>query len=65
MKLQTLSGVDEAIGGRPKSQSPKQRHSFYLNAKESAFLKEYAQQNDITVSELVRILLQRFFKRKV
>jgi len=59
MKLQTLEGIDKAMGGRPKTQSPKRRHSFYLNAKESALLKQYTRDKDISVSELVRELIKK------
>jgi len=58
MKLQTLEGLDKAIGGRPKAPASKRRHSFYLSAKESELLKKYAHDNDITVSAIVRTLIK-------
>tara|TARA_B100000809_G_C14844693_1_gene426079 strand:- start:119 stop:307 length:189 start_codon:yes stop_codon:yes gene_type:complete len=62
MKLQTLEGLDKAIGGRPKAPTSKRRHSFYLNAKESELLKVYVRDNDTTVSELVRGMLKPMLK---
>lgn len=54
MKLQSLKGLEKSIGGRPKSQQQKRRHTFYLSESESETLKSYSLENDITISELVR-----------
>jgi hypothetical protein len=62
MKLQTLSGIDKSIGGRPKAQSQKRRHAFYLSESESELLKSYSLENDIAVSELVRHLVKQILK---
>lgn len=64
MNLQTLTSLEKSIGGRPKTTSPKRRHSFYLHPKESELLKEYSRKNDITVSELVRNLIKQVVKVK-
>jgi hypothetical protein len=64
MKLQTLEGIDKTMGGRPKTQFPKRRHSFYLNAKESELLKEYVSDNEVTVSQLVRSLINKVIKNE-
>ncbi|PKH31457.1 hypothetical protein [Shewanella sp. ALD9] len=58
MKLQTLKSLEDSIGGRPKTLAPKQRHTFYLNPKESKLLKAYARDKDICVSQLVRNLIK-------
>jgi len=62
MKLQTLSDIEQSFGGRPKSSSPKMRHSFYLSQEESELLKEYATNNDFSVSEMVRRLIRPLIK---
>jgi hypothetical protein len=59
MKLQTLESLKQSIGGRPKALATKQRHTFYLNHKESELLKAYARDKDITVSGLVRNLIKK------
>jgi hypothetical protein len=64
MKLQTLEGVGKTMGGRPKTQSPKRRHSFYLNAKESELLKIYVNDNEVTVSQFVRSLINGVINSK-
>ncbi|MDG1732373.1 MAG: hypothetical protein P8M49_10680 [Thalassotalea sp.] len=60
MKMQTLSELEYAIGGRPKMKlrQKKIRLSFYLNIKEAALLKKHAEINDVTVSQIVRELLK-------
>lgn len=62
MKLQTLSGIDKSIGGRPKADSQKRRHAFYLSETESELLKLYAFKNDVSVSALVRDLVKQTLK---
>jgi len=59
MKLQTLESLESSIGGRPKTLNPKQRHTFYLNQKESELLTVYVSDNDTTVSGLVRKLIKQ------
>jgi hypothetical protein len=60
MKMQTLSELEHAIGGRPKMKlrQKKIRLSFYLNIKEARLLKKHAEINDVTVSQIVRELLK-------
>lgn len=60
MKIQTLSQLEHAIGGRPKMKlrRKKVRLSFYLNIKEAELLKVHAETNDKTVSQVVRELLK-------
>lgn len=58
MKLQSLSSVEKAIGGRPKASELKHRHSFYLNEEESMGLKKYVGNKDLTVSQLIRKLIK-------
>jgi hypothetical protein len=60
MKIQTLSQLEHAIGGRPKMKlrRKKVRLSFYLNIKEAELLKIHAETNDKTVSQVVRELLK-------
>jgi hypothetical protein len=58
MKLQSLSSVEKAIGGRPESSGLKHRHSFYLNEEESLALKQYVDCKDVTVSQLIRKLIK-------
>lgn len=60
MKIQTLSQLEHALGGRPKMKlrRKKIRLSFYLNIKEAELLKVHAETNDKTVSQVVRELLK-------
>lgn len=64
MKIQTLSQLEHAIGGRPKMKlrRKKIRLSFYLNINEAELLKIYAEDNDKTVSQIVRELLKPLTK---
>lgn len=64
MKLQTLESLKQSIGGRPKSQNAKCRHTFYLSPKESELLKAYTRDKDITVSEFVRNWIKRIVEVK-
>jgi hypothetical protein len=64
MKLQTLENIEQSMGGRPKALATKQRHTFYLNQKESELLKAYVRDKDITVSELVRNLIRQIVEAK-
>jgi hypothetical protein len=64
MKLQTLEGLDKAIGGRPKTPNSKSRHSFYLSAREYELLKIYVRDNDTTISEIVRNLIKPILKAR-
>ena len=62
--IQTLSQIEHAIGGRPKMKlrRKKIRLSFYLNINEAELLKIYAEDNDKTVSQIVRELLKPLTK---
>lgn len=51
-----------AIGN--KTTTPKRRHSFYLNPKESELLKEYSRKHDITVIELFRKMIKQIVEEK-
>jgi hypothetical protein len=64
MMIQTLSQIEHAIGGRPKMKlrRKKIRLSFYLNIKEAELLKVHAEDNDKTVSQIVRELLKPLTK---
>jgi hypothetical protein len=63
--MQTLSQLEHALGGRPKMKLrlKKIRLSFYLNIKEAELLKTYAEDNDTTVSQIVRELLKPLVNR--
>jgi len=56
MKMQTLSELEHAIGGRPKRilRKKKIRLSFYLDLKEAEQLKVFADDHDKTISKVVR-----------
>ncbi len=64
MKMQTLSELEHAIGGRPKKalRKKKVRLSFYLDLKEAQLLNEYAETHDKTISKVVREMLQAVIK---
>jgi len=51
MKLQSLASLEQSIVRRPKTPTPKRRHTLYLNPNESELLKAYTCDKDITVSE--------------
>lgn len=60
MKLQTLEGVGKTMGGRPKMKLHKKkvRLSFYLDIGEVQQLKNHAEANDKTMSQVVRDALK-------
>tara|TARA_R110001592_G_scaffold204892_5_gene455211 strand:+ start:3692 stop:3883 length:192 start_codon:yes stop_codon:yes gene_type:complete len=60
MKMQTLSELEHAIGGRPKRilRKKKIRLSFYLDLREAEQLKVFANEHDKTISKIVRELLK-------
>ncbi|WP_182218780.1 hypothetical protein, partial [Colwellia sp. BRX8-3] len=59
MKIQTLKEIEHSIGDRAKSDNRKVRLTFYLNPSEARFLKDYASNNDQSISEVVRRLLKK------
>lgn len=56
MKMQTLEELQHSIGGRPKFklQRKKVRLSFYLDIREAQRLKDHAEVNEKTVSQVAR-----------
>lgn len=56
MKMQTLEELQHSIGGRPKMKlrRKKVRLSFYLDISETERLKEHAEVNGKTLSQVVR-----------
>ncbi|MGL1958757.1 MAG: hypothetical protein OCD00_15755 [Colwellia sp.] len=62
--MQTLKGLDNAIGGRSKMvlRKRKERLSFYLGVKEAAQLKAYAESHELSISEIVRDKLKSLLK---
>lgn len=54
--MQTLEELQHSIGGRPKFklQRKKVRLSFYLDIRETQLLKNHANANDKTLSQVVR-----------
>jgi hypothetical protein len=53
----TFNEIEHAIGGRP-SKEKKIRMSFYLTKQEAKVLKSISQTKDITMSVIVRKLVQ-------
>jgi RNA-splicing ligase RtcB len=66
MKMQTLKELQHSIGGRPKFklQRKKVRLSFYLDIREAQKLKNYAEANDKSLSQVVRESLKEVIKQK-
>jgi hypothetical protein len=64
MTMQTLSELEHSIGGRPKMKlrRKKVRLSFYLGVKENENLKKYADNNDKSISQIVRESLKPLLK---
>jgi hypothetical protein len=56
MMMQTLEELQHSIGGRPKFklQRKKVRLSFYLDTREAQGLKDHAESNGKTLSQVVR-----------
>ena len=56
MTMQTLEELQHSISGRPKFklQRKKVRLCFYLDIKEAQRLKNHAEANDKTLSQVVR-----------
>ena len=66
MTMQTIEELDHSIGGRPKMKlrRKKVRLSFYLDIRETERLKEYAEVNDKTLSQVVRESLKAVIEQK-
>lgn len=64
MTMQTLEELQHSIGGRPKFklQRKKVRLSFYLDIREAQLLKNHAEANDKTLSQVVRESLTSLLK---
>jgi hypothetical protein len=62
--MQTLSELEDSIGGRPKMKlrRKKIRLSFYLGVKENEHLKKYADNHDKSISQIVRESLKLLLK---
>lgn len=58
MKLQSLSEIENSIGGRPK-QYKKVRMTFYLSEDEAKRLKIQTRDDDKTVSQVMRALVRK------
>jgi hypothetical protein len=65
MKIQTLTDLDNALGGRSKFKLRKKmvRLSFYLGIRETEHLKAYADNHETSISELVRDKLKPLLKQ--
>jgi len=63
--MQTLKGLDNAIGGCSKMvlRRRKERLSFYLGVKKAAQLKAYADTHELSISEIVRDKLKPLLKQ--
>jgi len=66
MTMQTLEELQHSIGGRPKMKlrRKKVRLSFYLDIRETERLKEHAEVNDKTLSQVVRESLKVVIEKK-
>ena len=64
MTMQTLEELEHSIGGRPKMKlrRKKVRLSFYLDIRETERLKEHAEVNGKTLSQVVRESLKPLLK---
>jgi hypothetical protein len=63
MKIQTLKEIEHSISGRTKSDNRKVRLTFYLNPSEARILKDYASNNDQSISEIVRLSLKKWINK--
>jgi len=60
MKLQTLEDVERSIGGRPRQPQIKVRQSLYITEDESQRLKALAEQDAVSLSQLLRTVVRRY-----
>ena len=60
MKLQTLSQLEQSVGGRPKVVESKVRMSFYLTQTESAQLRALSNDEARPLSQQVRQIIREY-----
>ncbi|HEY9029761.1 MAG TPA: ribbon-helix-helix domain-containing protein [Kangiella sp.] len=64
MKIQSLDELEHSIGGRPRTDNKKTRIVFYIDKKDHALLREYAQEFDIPISEIARNAVKAIIYKK-
>ena len=63
MKIQTLKEIEDAIGGRKETGNRKVRLTFYLNSSEARLIKDYASEQDKSISQIVRSSLKKLIQK--